>query len=87
MQQEGPSVTISVMSECHYNGKCVKLHGLTYIAVLFIPHRFRPHPFSLLVVSVCLIHGVHMVNSCRDLLRNSHTRIENFVPLIRLSTL
>ena len=28
----------------------------TYLVVLFITHRFRPLPFSLLLVSACLLH-------------------------------
>ena len=44
--------------------------------VSFITHRFRPHHFSLLVVSACLLHGVQMVNSRKHLLRKSHIRID-----------
>ena len=55
--------------------------------LIFSTHRFRPRLLSLLVVSACLLHGVHMVNSRKGLVRNSHTHIDNFVPLIRLSTL
>ena len=39
------------------------------------------------MISDCLIYGVQMVNSCLGLLRNSHKRIDNFVPLICLSNL
>ena len=40
-----------------------------------------------LVVSACLLHGVHTRNSCRGILRESHSPSDNFVPLICLSTL
>ena len=55
--------------------------------LLFITHLLRPLPFSILVVIVCLLHGVQMVNSRKGLLRKSHTHIDNYVPLIRLFTL
>ena len=38
MQQEGPSITISGLSECHYNGKCVKLIGLKLILLYYLTH-------------------------------------------------
>ena len=44
-------------------------------------------PFTPFVVSACLLHGVNMVNYRKGILRKSHTRIDNFVPLIRISTL
>ena len=38
MQQEGPSVPLSGLSECHYNGKCVKLHGFKLILLYYLAH-------------------------------------------------
>ena len=60
--------------------------GASYI-VLFITHCFCNCPFSRLVVSAYLIHGVHIVKCRWGLLRNSHICIGKYVPLIRLSTL
>ena len=34
--QEGTYVTFLGMSECHYNGKCVKLHGLKLILFYYL---------------------------------------------------
>ena len=55
--------------------------------LLFSTHRFCPSHFSNVLVSSCLLRGVNMVNSCWGLLRNSHTRFDNFVLLVCLSTL
>ena len=35
MQQEGTYVPLSELSECHYNGKCVKIHGLRLILLYY----------------------------------------------------
>ena len=79
MHQEGNPVNLLGLSECNYHGKCVKLHALKLIFVLFRTHRFRHRPFSLFVVSAFLLHGIN--------LRNPHASIGNFVPLIRLPTI
>ena len=39
------------------------------------------------MISACLLHGIQMVNYRKGLLRKSHTRIDNYVPLVYLSTL
>ena len=38
MQQEVPSITLSGLSECHYNGKCDKLIGLKLILLYYLTH-------------------------------------------------
>ena len=68
-------------------GKNQKDEGKYGWLVLFSTHHFCPRPLSFLVVSAFLLHGLQMMNSCKGLLRKSHTRIDNFFPLIRLSTL
>ena len=81
-QQEGISVTLSGLTECRDH---VKFD--TYLVILFSAHLFHSRPFSLLVVSVYLLHGLQKVKSCRGLLRDSHSPSGNSVPLICLPTL
>ena len=38
MHKEGPSITLSGLYECHYNGKCVKLIGLKLILLYYLAH-------------------------------------------------
>ena len=36
LQVKGPSVTLSVLSECHHHVKIVKLHGLKLILLYYL---------------------------------------------------
>ena len=85
----GTSVTVKVgeINENIREGKTIRMRKELFVLYYLAHIFFFPRTFLLLVLSACLIHGVQMFNSCKGLLRNSHTRIENFVPLIRLSTL
>ena len=63
MNQEGPSVPLSELSECHYHGKCVKLYGLKLILFYYLAHIA-----SVLVLShfwwLVPVLFLQMVNSC-----------------------
>ena len=73
LQQEGPSVTLSGLFEC-----CDHVKFESYLAIIFSTHLFNYRPFSLLVVSACLLHGVHTSNSCRGFPRDSYSPSEIF---------
>ena len=66
-QEEGPSVPLSGLSE-YRDGIKFK----TDPVILFSSYSLHYCPFSLLVVSACLLHGLKMSNSCRGLFIDSH---------------
>ena len=61
----GTSVTVKVgeIDKKIREGKKYKDEEGAGWLVLFRTHHFRHCPFSLLVVSACLLHGVEIVNS------------------------
>ena len=58
MKEGGTSITLSGISECHYNGKCVKLHGLKLILLYYLAHID-----SVIILShfLWLVHVFYMV--------------------------
>ena len=58
MQEEVLFVPIYGLNECHYHGKCVKLHGLILILLYYLAHVA-----SVLILSHfwCLIHVLSTV--------------------------